>query len=126
MEKTKKILVVDDEPDLTFACNMILELEGFVVDTYNDPMLALSNFKPNYYDLALFDIKMPKMDGFDLHNEIKKMDNKIKICFLTASEEYYEHFRKAEFIKLDKDMFIQKPIENRELVKRITKVLDDN
>ncbi|HYP42699.1 MAG TPA: response regulator, partial [Candidatus Nitrosocosmicus sp.] len=66
MEKTKKILVVDDEPDLTFACNMILELEGFVVDTFNDPALALSNFKPNYYDLALFDIKMPKMDGFDL------------------------------------------------------------
>ncbi|MEJ7642087.1 MAG: response regulator [Candidatus Nitrosocosmicus sp.] len=126
MEKTKKILVVDDEPDLTFACNMILELEGFVVDTYNDPMLALSNFKPNYYDLALFDIKMPRMDGFDLHNEIKKMDNEIKICFLTASEGYYEHFRKAEFIKLDKDMFIQKPIENKELVKRIKKVLNDD
>ncbi len=126
MEKTKKILVVDDEPDLTFACNMILELEGFMVDTFNDPVLALSDFKPNYYDLALFDIKMPKMDGFDLHNEIKKIDNKIKICFLTASEEYYENFRKSEFIKLDKDMFIQKPIENKELVKRIMKVLNDH
>ena len=124
MEKIK-ILVVDDEPDLTFACNMILEMAGFQVDTYNDPTLALSEFKPNYYSLALFDIKMPKMDGFDLHNEIKKIDNKIKVCFLTASEEYYEHFRKAEFIKLDKNLFMQKPIENKELVKRLVRILNN-
>ena len=122
--KKKKILVVDDEPDLTVACNMLLEDEGFQVDTFNDPLLALSSFKPNYYDLALFDIKMPKLDGFSLYNEIKKIDDKIKICFLTASESYYEEYRKEEFNKLDKDLFIQKPIENEELIKRIDKVLN--
>ena len=120
-----KILIVDDEPDLTFGCSMTLRDEGFEVDTFNDPSIALSNFKPNYYDLAILDIKMPKLDGFSLYHEIKKIDNKIKICFLTASESYYEQYRKDEFIKLDKDLFIQKPTENKELIKRITKILND-
>ena len=120
-----KILIVDDEPDLTFGCSMTLRDEGFEVDTFNDPAIALSNFKPNYYDLAILDIKMPKLDGFSLYHEIKKIDNKIKICFLTASESYYEQYRKDEFIKLDKDLFIQKPTENKELIKRITKILND-
>jgi len=120
-----KILVVDDEPDLTFGCSMTLRDEGFEVDTFNDPNIALSNFKPNYYDLAILDVKMPKLDGFSLYHEIKKIDNKIKICFLTASESYYEKYRKDEFINLDKDLFIQKPIENKEFIKRITKILND-
>ena len=119
----KRILVVDDEPDLTLGCRMILEDAGFNVDTFNDPLLALSNFKPNYYDLALLDVKMPKMDGFSLYNEIRKVDGKIKMCFLTASESYYEVYRKDEFVKLDKDLFIQKPIENEELVNRINKII---
>jgi len=73
MKKKKiKILVVDDEPDLTFGCSMTLELQGFEVDTFNDPLLALSVFKPNTYSLVLLDVKMPKMDGFTLYNEIKK------------------------------------------------------
>ena len=120
-----KILVVDDEPDLTFGCSMTLRDEGFEVDTFNDPNIALSNFKPNYYDLAILDVKMPKLDGFSLYHEIKKIDNKIKICFLTASESYYEQYRKDEFIKMDKDLFIQKPIENKEFIKRITKILNE-
>jgi DNA-binding response OmpR family regulator len=120
-----KILIVDDEPDLTFGCSMTLRDEGFEVDTFNDPTIALSNFKPNYYDLAILDIKMPKLDGFSLYHEIKKIDDKIKICFLTASESYYEQYRKDEFIKLDKELFIQKPIENKELIKLIIKILND-
>ena len=67
-----KILIVDDEPDLTFGCSMTLRDEGFEVDTFNDPNIALSNFKPNYYDLAILDVKMPKLDGFSLYDEIKK------------------------------------------------------
>ena len=123
--KKKKILVVDDEPDLTLACNMLLEDNGFDVDVFNDPRIALSTFKPNYYDMALLDIKMPKIDGFYLYNEIKKMDDKIKVCFLTASEFYYEKYRKEEFGHFDKNLFIQKPIENEDLIKRINKVLND-
>jgi DNA-binding response OmpR family regulator len=121
-----KILVVDDEPDLTFGCSMTLEMEGFEVDTFNDPLLALSNFKPNTYNLVLLDVKMPKMDGFTLYNEIKKRDAKANVCFLTASELYYEQFRKEEFANLNKDLFIQKPIENQELIKRINNILNKN
>jgi DNA-binding response OmpR family regulator len=119
----KKILIVDDEADLTLAFSMLLRLEGFEVDTFNDPVLALSKFISCYYDIALLDIKMPKMDGFSLYREISKRDDRIKIYFLTASEEYYETFRKDDFAKMDKDLFIQKPLANRELVKRINQVL---
>ncbi|MBA3284632.1 MAG: response regulator [Nitrosopumilus sp.] len=124
--KAKKILIVDDEPDITLAFNMLLRREGFEVDAFNDPVLALSKFTSNYYDIALLDIKMPKMDGFSLYGEISKRDSSIKIYFLTASEEYYETFRNEEFAKIDKDLFIQKPIANSELVKRINQILDKN
>ena len=124
--KTKNILIVDDEPDITLAFNMLLRREGFEVDTFNDPLLALSKFRSNYYDIALLDIKMPKMDGFSLYGEMSKRDKNIKIYFLTASEEYYETFRNEEFAKIDKDLFIQKPIANKELVKRINQILGKN
>jgi two-component system CheB/CheR fusion protein len=68
----RKILIVDDDPDITSAFNMILEMNGFEVDAYTDPLLALSNFKPNSYGLALLDIRMPKMNGFELYKKIKK------------------------------------------------------
>lgn len=124
--RTKKILIVDDEPDITLAFNMLLRREGFEVDTFNDPVLALSEFTPNYYDIAFLDIKMPELDGFSLYGEIGKRDKNIKIYFLTASEEYYETFRNEEFAKIDKDLFIQKPIANNELVKRINQILGKN
>ena len=68
----KRILVVDDEPDLTMIYSLALQYHGFKVDTFNDVQEALSNFKPGYYDLVILDIKMPKMDGFELYNKIKK------------------------------------------------------
>ncbi len=61
---TKKILVIDDESDVTFTIKNILEDNGFAVDTFNDPILALNYYKVNFYDLIILDIKMPKMDGF--------------------------------------------------------------
>jgi DNA-binding response OmpR family regulator len=73
---------------------MGLEDEGFNVDAFTDPILALSNFKPNYYSLVILDINMPKMNGYDLYKEIRKLDNKVKICFLTASELYNENLRR--------------------------------
>jgi DNA-binding response OmpR family regulator len=116
LQGKKKILAVDDEADLTMLCRLALEFHGFKVDTFNDSEEALSNFKPGFYDLAILDIKMPKMDGFQLYDEIKKKDHKAKICFLTASELYYEEFRKREYNAIDKNLFIQKPIENEELI----------
>src|ERR671920_1007934 len=123
-QKQKKILVVDDEPDLTKLCSLALEYHGFKVDTFNDPQEALSNYKPGYYDLVILDIKMPKMDGFELYDEIKKKDANAKVCFLTASELYYEEFRKKEYGALDKGLFIRKPIDNDELVSEVQKMIE--
>ena len=122
-ERRIRILAVDDEPDLTMLCRMSLEHYGFEVDTFNDPQEALSKFKPGSYDLVILDIKMPKMDGFELYHKIKKKDNNANICFLTASELYYEEFRKKEYYALDKSMFIRKPIDNEELVKEVNKMI---
>ncbi|HEX7208815.1 MAG TPA: response regulator [Nitrososphaeraceae archaeon] len=119
----KRILVVDDEPDLTQVSTLALEYHGFKVDSFNDPQEALSKFKPGLYDLIILDIKMPKMDGFELYHEIKKKDNNAKVCFLTASELYYEEFRKEEYCALDRNLFIQKPIDNEHLIKEIDKML---
>jgi DNA-binding response OmpR family regulator len=119
----KKILAVDDEPDITRLCSLALEYYGFKVDTFNDSEEALSNFKPDYYDLVILDIKMPKMDGFELYDELKKKDNDAKVCFLTASELYYEEFRREEYYALDKNLFIRKPIDNEDLLKEINRIM---
>jgi DNA-binding response OmpR family regulator len=89
----KRILVVDDESDLTLFYRMSLEYHRFEVETFNDHRNALSNFQTDYYDLIIPDIKMPNMDGFELYAEIRKRDKKVKVCFLTASELYYKEFR---------------------------------
>jgi DNA-binding response OmpR family regulator len=118
-----RILVVDDEPDLTQVSTLALEYHGFKVDSFNDPQEALTKYKPGLYDLVILDIKMPKMDGFELYYEIKKKDNNANVCFLTASELYYEEYRTKEYCSLDRNLFIRKPIENEELVKEINKMI---
>ena len=120
--KKKRILIVDDESDVDMVLKRVFEQSGFNADSYDDPILALENFKAGSYDLVLLDIKMPEMDGFNLYQKMKKIDSKINVCFLTASELYYERFRK-EFSTLDKDLFIQKPIENEDLIKRINTII---
>jgi DNA-binding response OmpR family regulator len=121
--KRKRILVVDDESDLTLFYRMSLEYHGFEVETFNDPRKALSNFKTDYYDLIILDIKMPNMDGFELYTEIRKRDKKAKVCFLTASELYYKEFRMKEYSALDKSLFIRKPIANEEMLKEINRLI---
>jgi len=68
-----------------------LELSGCLVDVFNDPKIALINFKPHYYDLILLDVKMPEMNGFELCQEIQKKDKNVKACFVTADELYYDN-----------------------------------
>ena len=121
----KRIMVVDDESDLTLFYRMSLEYYGFEVDAFNEPKKALSNFKPDYYDLVVLDIKMPEMDGFELYNEILKIDSKSNVCFLTASELYYKEFREKEYSAIDKDLFIRKPIRNEELIKEIYRLIEN-
>jgi DNA-binding response OmpR family regulator len=86
----------------------VFEQSGFNADSYDDPISALENFKAGSYDLLLLDIKMPEMDGFHLYQEMKKIDSNVKVCFLTASEMYYERFRKEQFSAIDKDLFVRK------------------
>ncbi len=95
---TKKILLIDDEPDLTYTIKKILEDNEFEVDTFNDPILALNYYKVNLYDLIILDIKMPKMDGFELYIKLREKDPKVKICFLTAIATFNEEFRKTRLV----------------------------
>ena len=121
----KRILVVDDEPDVCLVLKNVLEEYGFHADSYNNPILALENFKTGLYEILLLDIKMPEMDGIHLYQEMKKIDNKIKVCFLTASEMYHENIRENEgFPKLDKDLFLRKPIKNEDLTNEITRIMN--
>lgn len=115
---TKKIMVVDDEIDVISVLEIVLEEYGFEVDTFEDPIVALKSYRAGLYDLLILDIKMPEMDGFELYDQIKKIDDNAKVCFLTASEMYYKNSR-----KLDKDFLIQKPIANEDLVEEINKIL---
>ena len=119
----KKVLIVDDEPDVCTVLKKVLKQSGFDADAYDDPVLALENFKVGSYDLLLLDIKMPGIDGFHLYQKMKETDSKVKVCFLTASEMYYERFRIEEFCDLDKDLFIRKPIENEDLIKEINRII---
>jgi DNA-binding response OmpR family regulator len=119
--RNQRILVVDDEPDLTTVFSMGLEDNGFKVDAFNDPLLALAEFKKGSYDLILLDYRMPNMNGFELYTEIRKIDDKVKICFITAFEIYYEELRKKFHLAYDNEdiKLIQKPIEIDELVRQI-------
>ena len=124
---TKKILVIDDEPDLTYTLKNILEDNEFEVDTFNDPIVALDNYKANFYDLVILDIKMPKMDGFELYIKIREKDPKVKICFLTAIATFNEEFRKTRLVlgkTINEDYFIQKPIKMEELLKKLTSIMN--
>jgi two-component system, OmpR family, response regulator ChvI len=119
----RKILIVDDDPDITSAFNMILEMNGFEVDAYTDPLLALSNFKPNSYGLVLLDIRMSKMNGFELYKKIKSIDHKTKVCFITGFEDYREEFKES-FPELDEvKCFVRKPKAIEDLVKHVAAIL---
>ena len=112
-----KILLVDDEPDIIFTFKTGLEANGFVVDAFEDPVLALSNFKPGMYDLLLLDVKMPQINGFELYEKMRKIDGEVKACFITAHEVYYESLREI-FPTMDLDCYV-KPIQIEDLVKHI-------
>ena len=126
-KKNKKILFVDDEPDIIYSIKWVLEDNEFVVDSYTDPTLALSNFKPGLYDLLILDIKMPKMSGLDLYQKMKEIDSNVKICFLTASELFYEEYRRLDaYPRLDKAYFVQKPFRAEQLIRKINEILHSN
>ena len=136
-----RILIVDDDLDILFTFKEGLEEDDddaivvdkskkkifdaarkIQVDTFADPKEALSSFRAGVYDLLLLDIRMPGMNGFELYEELKKIDDKPKVCFITAYELYYEALKK-DFPKLDVGCFIKKPISIEDLAKKITEEL---
>ena len=124
-----KILLVDDDPDVATTFKAILQDVGFIVDSYEDPLIALSDFKPSFYDLIILDIKMPKLNGFELYAEIQKRDSQVKICFVTADEMYYNEVRKQgeqQYCVLDTKRFLRKPISSSDLLTRVEKILIPN
>jgi len=118
----KRLLIIDDEEDITSALKAGLEKYGINVDVSNNPVSTLSNYKPGYYDLVILDIRMPNMDGFELYKVIRKLDNKTKICFWTAFEVAFEQFLKM-FPTMNELYFIKKPITLDDLVNRIDKLI---
>jgi CheY-like chemotaxis protein len=124
-ENKIKILVVNDQPDNTSIFSMSLEDGGFEVDAFTDPLLALSKFKSDHkkYDLLILDIKMPGMNGFELYEEIRKIDNKVKTCFLTAFGEGYTEEFGRRFSSSINVSFIRKPIRVDDLVKKVNEMM---
>jgi CheY-like chemotaxis protein len=105
-----------------------LEKIDLKVDVYNDPLLVLSDYKSGTYDLLLLDIRMPKVNGFELYQKIKDKEHeyggntstasiKSRVCFITAYEEYNSDFKKSFPTLEEADCFLRKPISLDDLVK---------
>ena len=121
----KRIFVVDDEVDITTVFKLGLEEADLQVDVYNDPLSALSDYKPGMYDLLLLDIKMPKMNGFELYKKIidkeddREGHGKPRVCFITAYEGYRSQFNELFPTLEEVDCFLKKPISLPDLVKAV-------
>jgi CheY-like chemotaxis protein len=126
----KRILIVDDEADVTITFKTGLEDSNGYYDankrievyTSNNPVVALSEFKPNFYDLVLVDINMPHMNGFELCEKILAIDINVKVCFMSCAPEINQALREIYPISLG--CFIRKPVNIDYLVRRIRSELD--
>jgi DNA-binding response OmpR family regulator len=113
----KRIMVVDDKDDVNVTLRIVLQ-DQFSVDVFNDPFVALDNFKPGLYDLLLIDIRMPKMNGMVLCNKLRKIDSKVKVCFITAGEIVFDFAIR----KFPGCSILKKPIDNYDLLKEVTRM----
>jgi two-component system, OmpR family, response regulator ChvI len=121
-EVGRKILFVDDELDIASVFKLALERAGFVVDAYTDPTVALSTVESGKYAVAIFDIRMPKMNGFELYRQFRKLDGKTAVCFLTAFEIRGSEFEKL-FPKIEVKAWFVKPINPTALITRLRELL---
>jgi DNA-binding response OmpR family regulator len=124
-QEQRRILIIDDDPDIAITLRISLEDNGFSADSYTDPVLAFENFRGGQYDLVLLDIKMPEVDGFHLYQKIRKIDSNVKVCFLTATEYFHEEIRKEHGLdEPNKELFLRKPIQIDDLIHAINKLLE--
>jgi two-component system, OmpR family, response regulator ChvI len=123
--KNKRVMLVEDEDDIVMLFEMILGSDaGLKIDSFTEPFAALNNFISGLYDLIMIDVSMPKMNGFELYHKIRKLDDKVKVCFLTAGEMYDKEIREETFPELDTNCFIRKPIANQDLIQRVKDILN--
>lgn len=122
--KNKKILIVDDEKDLAQLFKIGLERSGFEVKVYNDPLKALYQYKSGLYDLLLLDVRMPGMNGFELYQKILEIEPSVKVCFITAYEEYYDG-SKRNTNQIEYDCLIKKPISIVDLIDKVKLKIKD-
>jgi DNA-binding response OmpR family regulator len=115
-------MVVDDEPDITAIMKKALEVNGFVVDAFTQPNEALAHFKPDHYAMLITDIRMPGMNGFELYRQVKKIDDEIKVAFMTAFEVYEDEFKKV-LPSTNVNCFFKKPMRMNEMVERVKQEL---
>jgi DNA-binding response OmpR family regulator len=118
----RRVLIVDDEEDITDALKAGLERRGFDVSAYNDPRTALANFKSDKFDIAILDIRMPKMNGFELYREMRKLDGRANVCFLTAFDVHRVEFEKM-FPDVKVKAFLKKPVTIETLVMRLNELI---
>ena len=123
VQENKRILLVDDEHDVNLTISLILEENGFKVDSFTDAFQALKNFTAGLYDLVLLDVKLPAMDGFSLCEEMKKLDDKVRICFLTAADRTYYEILRKHYPSIKENYVIHKPVDNDSLLSLIKSVL---
>ncbi len=119
--KNKKIMIIDDDVDITNLFAIFLEYNGYIVDAYTNPIEAFNNIRKNSHDLIILDLKMPKMDGMKLYHKINEIDNNVIICLTTADINYIEDFRKG-IIDVDK-IVLYKPVLLKDLKNKIDLLL---
>jgi len=117
-----KIVIVDDERDITESLKLGLERRGFSIITFNDPTLALKELNSIEHDLIILDIRMPKMNGFELYREIRKRGDHTPICFFSAFEIFQREFA-TMFPEIDATVFLKKPARIVELELRINQLI---
>jgi DNA-binding response OmpR family regulator len=122
--RKKRILFVNDDPDTRAVMKKGLTHHGFEVEAFVDSKSALQNFKAGVYDLLLLDVLMKGLDGFELYNKMRKIDENIRICFISASNTVYEKYKKL-YPGIEKEWFIQKPITIKKLANIIDSILEN-
>jgi DNA-binding response OmpR family regulator len=120
-KNNKRIMIIDDDKDITNLFSIFLDYNGYVVNAYTNPVEAFNNFRKNSHDLIVLDLKMPKMDGMTLYHKIKEIDGKVRICFTTADINYIEDLRK-DIIDIDK-IVLYKPVLLKDLKNKIDLLL---
>jgi CheY-like chemotaxis protein len=123
----KRILIVDDDADITVTFKTAIEdnnnTKKIEVHTSNNPVMALSEFRPNFYDLLLVDINMPHMNGFQLCEKILAIDINVRICFMSSAGINRKALREI-YPSLSIGCFMRKPMTIDYLLNRIRSELD--